>query len=939
MKTIAIVIGVSNYQDSRFQTIPGAEADAERFASALFSWGLPKEQIHLVLNEEATKTNIIKTFFNCRAGVDENTKLILYFAGHGIRDKFIHHETPESCLALHDTLFEDPLFTGLRLIELMQLIRRLKPAQVFLFIDACSLRLNQIENPLNDGDILSTTNSAGLFCLLSSGIRKSYEDSRLKYGFFTKALLKSISELRHNEKSTCQDIVRHVSNSLHEQDLPIPEVYHIGYEKMWLLDHFHHPEIRSKKKDSNPLVLRDDAIALLQDHLVTTPDPVIWMWGESGMGKSAIAEQLSKRSSCTFYASIPNISGSYDDIIQPVIEQIRSQKSELFFNFPFDNSLYNILDHIVSFHPGSIFILDQLDRLLGDDLKVLISEIDAVPISCILVNRYPCQKSLFKFRHANVIDLRASSLNLEDVGQLISNGVDASFSNVLLNASKDNLLDVRKMLVKLSETELPSEGKLTKWYIRAMTAVVVCGGFLDELLFCQVFKLKSENLANLERLGLIHYTKEGCLPNDQLVEMVEEGNWPLDIEKACHYWNLQIQHTPYNVWACRSLVLMASQAEDCSNLKNSLSLCLETLNARENAHFLLDLVQIFKNEKWEELLVKSTDYLICHEEYHMAGEILSELRLSNKPNIRKWASLNDAKRLVWLGKAHECVKLYSPLLEETRPPEFIIPLRNALGISQIFLGNLDQAMEMFQTTVKGKDFKEEEGFAIANLMAGIVMTYRGESISKAKDLIERSLQLFESSKNYLWVANGLNGLSEITYRLERWHQSFHCLDKALELVQSQKNKTFLLFTIKNMARVYLRLDPNHHELSNLVLAMENFLGETRGVPDTWITSWIQNTLGTVYAHWNEIHKLKMIMRDVAPKTVNYPGTHIYTLSNLGHLSALENNCEQAHYYYQQAKTLAEQTKNQFALHEIKHNMIGCSLDKFVNTFSSYQEIL
>ena len=66
MKTIAIVIGISEYQDPCFTPLPGACADANRFAAALMSWGLPKENICFIADNKATKANIVKTFYDCR---------------------------------------------------------------------------------------------------------------------------------------------------------------------------------------------------------------------------------------------------------------------------------------------------------------------------------------------------------------------------------------------------------------------------------------------------------------------------------------------------------------------------------------------------------------------------------------------------------------------------------------------------------------------------------------------------------------------------------------------------------------------------------------------------------------------------------------------------------------------------------------------------------
>lgn len=86
MKTIAIVIGISDYQDPKFSSLPGAKADAARFATALESWGLPKEWIYRLGDENATKASIIKMFNDCRFAFDTDAKFLFYFAGHGMRE-------------------------------------------------------------------------------------------------------------------------------------------------------------------------------------------------------------------------------------------------------------------------------------------------------------------------------------------------------------------------------------------------------------------------------------------------------------------------------------------------------------------------------------------------------------------------------------------------------------------------------------------------------------------------------------------------------------------------------------------------------------------------------------------------------------------------------------------------------------------------------------
>lgn len=931
MKTIAIIVGVSSYTDSAFEPLAGAQADARRFASALMSWGLPQECIYFISNEKATKANIIKAFYDCRPLFDADAKLIFYFAGHGIREKTLDQEISESFLVCHDTRHEEFMATGFRLVELMQLLRLLKPAQAFFFIDACSLRLNQIDNPLNDKNILSTTNSKGLFCLFSSGIEKSYEDVKGGFGYFTSALLKALGELRLGKEINCYDLARKVTASLKSQALPPPEVYHIGLENMWPLEHFHDNPDTTEAKETNEMILRWEALGQLQDHLVSSPDAIIWMWGDGGMGKSVIAEQFCKTHPNAIYASVPSGPAVLSLITQIVIEQIRTQKGELFFNRPPESSLYQVLGHIATEQPDTILIFDHLDRLSSPELSQLIADLDKISLSCLLISRYPCSLDLFQERGEKVLEWLAISLNLKEIEEIIiQSGMDPSFASVLLSASKGNALKVRQILAKLLGKEIPKKGSAAGEYIKSMQALAACGGFLDEHLFCSTFHLESSALATLEKLGLIRYTPSGCFPHDFLLEMVEENQWPLDIVKACTYWKRQIEYTPYNRWACRSLIVLATQIENCTPFKRALGQSMETLNEREYVSFLIDLVRIFQRQGWEKLLLKSSDYLIDHEEYKLAGDVLLPLLKSSSSTIRNHASKNDARRLVWLGQFGESIQTNIDILQKCRSPQVVIPLKNNIGIAQFFYGNLDLALKLFYENIKYRGKKDEREVGVARLMIGLIMTYRGENVSKAKEHLESSLQIFETTKFYLWTIVALNSLADLSYRLEQWRQALYYLSKATDIAQALQNRTFLLFTLKNTARVYLRLfGVGSQELSLSVENLEMVLGQVLETGHNWVTVWAENVLATVYAHRKEILKLQRIMDEVTPLTEHYKECHIFTLSNLGHLAALKKDYEAAKAFYEQAYGLTKELNNPFAFHEIKRDFLGCDLPLFL----------
>ncbi len=930
MQTVAIIIGVSHYLDPVFSPLPGARADAERFASSLLSWGLPKESIYFLSDEEATKDNIVKAFYSCRPIFDSDARMIFYFAGHGVRERLLGNDIAESFLVCHDTTEDLLATTGFRLVELMQLQHIVKPTQTFLFIDACSLRLNHIQNPLNEQNILSTSCSKGLFCLLSSGAEKSYENPKIPSGYFTNALLKTLGELRQEREPNCYDLSVKVAATLKSQSLPAPEVYHIGIENMWPLEGLSKKMYRTPLKESPDLILRWEAIGQIQDLLVSSPDVVIWMWGEGGMGKTVIAEQFRKMSPQAIYISAM----SEIEMSLSMIEQIRSQKGELFFNRPPESNLHSAISHIAKRQPGTVLIFDHLERLSPPDLEHLLGALDQLMLPAILISRYPCPLPLFKRRANKIFEWMTIPLTLEEIEQMVlQNQEDPAISEFLLNASQGNVLKVRQILANILGQNPLSQDKTATDYIKSMQALAATGGFLDEHLFCRTFGLKFESLATLEKLGLIRYTPNGCFPHDMLNEMVEENRWPLDIHKACVYWKRQIERTPYNRSACSSMVLLASQIEDCSQFKKSLCQCLETLNARENINFIIELIAIFQKHKWEDVLLLASDYLIDHEEYLLAKDVLSTLLLSERPAIRNHALKNEARRLVWTGQFGESIDSNVGILKTCRNPKILIPLKNNIGIAHFFSGNLDTALGFFKDVIHFKGKKDEREVGVAKLMIGLIMTYRGENASKAKEFLERSLHIFETTKYYLWNIVSLNSLGDLCYRLEQWRQALYHLDKAIHIAETLQNKTFLLFTFKNVVRVNLRLfGAGSQEVSMSVENLEYTLTEVLKTGHNWVTVWAYNALATVYAHRKEVEKLQHALEVVAPLTENYTECHIFTLSNLGHLFALKNDFTEAKKRYQEAIRSAELLKNSFAIKEIRNDFLGIGLPHSLQAF-------
>lgn len=936
MKTIAIVVGISDYKNSSFEPLPGAQADAHRFSSALISWGLPKEWIYLALNEQATKENLIKMFYDCRFQFDVDAKLIFYFAGHGVRGHYLNQSTPESSLVLHDTEFADSLATGLRLVDLMQLIRMLKPAQTFLFIDACHLRLNYIENPLNrDVNIFSTTNSKGLFCLFSSGIHQSYEDGELGYGYFTNALLTTFSELRREKQHTCHDIMEKVSLLLKKQGLPSPEEYYIGLENMWPLVEEGEVTVKQPKKIESIDLWRKDIFATIQDCLIKIPDPILWIWGEGGMGKSIIANQMRQENSRVLYASVPTTKMNAGDITKIIITEIKKQMPPLFFNRPTFLSLSKFLSYIIQSEPGFVLILDHLNHLNFTDLKILLNEIDAVRFPCILISRFPCPENIFKSRSTKVTNLSVLAMSIQEIEKiLLKNGLNSGYSHAFLHATGGNPLKVKYVLAKI-KGDCNLLGKCTlidrsmiKEYEKALAAISACGGFVDELLFQRIFNINSQVLSTLEKLGLIHYSREGCFPHDIILEIVEKHKWPLDIDNAVKYWSKQVLQTPHNLFSCRSLVILVLQLEleELNKIKRPLSICLDVLNSQSHLTYLKDLAKIFVRANWQDLLVKLTDYLVDLEEFTIAKDLLNILMTSNMSWIRDNAYRINAKRLIWINRLHKCIRINKPIIENCRSQAIVVPIKLNVAMAHFLLGNWMTAKEIVKEVMERKNYLESKELGIAQCLLGTILALSGEAISTGRKLIETSIQIFEGIKCFLFLSIAQNNLGEILWKTGQYRQALVFLETAHEIAEILHHKILLLEILRNKAHVYLRLyGSSDQKLNNLLPKIYTSFYELEKRGDNWEKIRILNTLATLHAYRGETSLMENILEEITPIHPHHMHSHVLTLANLGLLAGLKNKLGLANKYANQAFQIAHSIQHTLIIEQIKQDFRNCSI--------------
>ena len=171
--TFALVIGVTNYLSNHFNPLPAARSDAQNFYRLLLQLGVPETNVFLLDSLYVTS----EQFKNCLEKIASLTtpfQLLFYFCGHGYRTG---GESPQSYLIFSDSELNQGLcLQAVQLEKLLQTFCNMRMTAVYVFIDACHLRLNSVINPKLIEEIEGKNDSnKSLFCLFSSGILPSYE--------------------------------------------------------------------------------------------------------------------------------------------------------------------------------------------------------------------------------------------------------------------------------------------------------------------------------------------------------------------------------------------------------------------------------------------------------------------------------------------------------------------------------------------------------------------------------------------------------------------------------------------------------------------------------------------------------------------------------------------------------------------------------------------
>jgi len=225
----AVVIGINDYPNIR--KLKYAVNDAKEFYELLISHNrIPEENITLLINQEATLTNLrssLGTHLKNKAGKED--MIIIYFAGHGATEPDVMSpdgDGLEKYLLPYNADLNDLYSSALPMREISHIFNRIRSERIIFIADSCysgasggrTVSFSEIRANISDSFLDRITGGKGTIILTASGANEvSVENEKFRHGVFTHYLLEGLkgrADTDNDSLITVDEVYRYVSEQV-----------------------------------------------------------------------------------------------------------------------------------------------------------------------------------------------------------------------------------------------------------------------------------------------------------------------------------------------------------------------------------------------------------------------------------------------------------------------------------------------------------------------------------------------------------------------------------------------------------------------------------------------------------------------------------------------------------------------------------------------------
>jgi len=187
----ALVVGVDKYR--HWPHLEYAVKDAREVAALLKSRGF---QLQMLIDENATRSNILRKLDTIKKSADANSRVVIYFAGHG-QTEDLPGGGERGYIVPVDADAYNWKDTMLAMNRLNQRVRQIKAKHIFLAFDACysglGLTRSIKRHPEQDSAYIKKMMQSRSIQILTAGSRSEQAIEAEGHGLFTEHLLTALS--------------------------------------------------------------------------------------------------------------------------------------------------------------------------------------------------------------------------------------------------------------------------------------------------------------------------------------------------------------------------------------------------------------------------------------------------------------------------------------------------------------------------------------------------------------------------------------------------------------------------------------------------------------------------------------------------------------------------------------------------------------------------
>ncbi|MCP4625974.1 MAG: caspase family protein [bacterium] len=187
----ALVVGINNYH--RWPRLEYAAKDAREMSALLKSQGF---QVRLLTDEQATRHNILASLDSIGDSVDQNSRVVFYFAGHG-QTEDLPGGRERGYLVPVDAGEYDWQSTMLPMEQLNRRVKQLSAKHILMAFDSCYSGLGLVRSvaryPDQDSIYIRKMMRTRSVQVLTAGSRSEQAIEAAGHGLFTDQLLAALS--------------------------------------------------------------------------------------------------------------------------------------------------------------------------------------------------------------------------------------------------------------------------------------------------------------------------------------------------------------------------------------------------------------------------------------------------------------------------------------------------------------------------------------------------------------------------------------------------------------------------------------------------------------------------------------------------------------------------------------------------------------------------